>query len=99
MTANGHATHLNGKDVGIMRDERKIIEWDWDIEHDDRRREAKYDAALHDAQHPFQVDRRVLKDVVRENMDDEVGRIVFISSGKQYHLGVSRSCSRLTRAV
>ncbi|KAH7924932.1 hypothetical protein BV22DRAFT_1012251 [Leucogyrophana mollusca] len=57
------------------------VTWDWDVEHEDRRREAKADAALHGAQ-PFQVDRRVLKDVVREKMDCEVGRITFLSSGK-----------------
>jgi hypothetical protein len=57
-----------------------VIEWDWDIEHHDRRLEAKADAALHGAQ-PFQVDRRVLKDVVREMTGCEVGRINFLSSG------------------
>ncbi|EIW77328.1 hypothetical protein CONPUDRAFT_84449 [Coniophora puteana RWD-64-598 SS2] len=59
------------------------VEWDWDIEHADRARENKADAAqpLHDAAVPFQVDRRVLKDVVREKTGAEVGRIKFISSG------------------
>jgi hypothetical protein len=57
-----------------------VIEWDWDLEHHDRRLEAKADAALHGAQ-PFQVDRRVLKDVVREMTACEVGRINFLSSG------------------
>lgn len=57
------------------------IEWNWDVEHADRRREAKTDASLHDAQ-PFQVDRRVLKDIVREKTHCEVGRITFLSSGK-----------------
>ena len=57
-----------------------VIEWDWDTEHHDRNLEAKADAALHGAQ-PFQVDRRVLKDVVRETMGCEVGRIKFLSSG------------------
>ncbi|KAF9220763.1 hypothetical protein BS17DRAFT_713562 [Gyrodon lividus] len=56
------------------------VEWDWDTEHEDRRREAKADFALHGAQ-PFQVDRRVLKDVVREKTNCEVGRITFLSSG------------------
>ncbi|KAG2140676.1 hypothetical protein DEU56DRAFT_980054 [Suillus clintonianus] len=57
-----------------------FIQWDWDTEHHDRRLEAKADAALHGAQ-PFQVDRRVLKDVVREMTGCEVGRINFLSSG------------------
>jgi hypothetical protein len=57
-----------------------VIEWDWDVEHYDRQLEAKADAALHGAQ-PFQVDRRVLKDVVRETMGCDVGRIKFLSSG------------------
>ncbi|KII84602.1 hypothetical protein PLICRDRAFT_179412 [Plicaturopsis crispa FD-325 SS-3] len=57
-----------------------LLEWDWDTEHADRKREAKADAALHGAQ-PFQVDRRLLKDVVREKMGCEVGRITFLSSG------------------
>ncbi|THH11350.1 hypothetical protein EW146_g8068, partial [Bondarzewia mesenterica] len=56
------------------------IEWDWDMEHEDRRREAKASAAQHNAQ-PFLVDRKLLKDVVREKMDCEVGRITFLSSG------------------
>lgn len=57
-----------------------VIEWDWHVEHSDRQLEAKADAALHGAQ-PFQVDRRVLKDVIREMMGCEVGRITFLSSG------------------
>ncbi|KAF9256402.1 hypothetical protein L218DRAFT_966408 [Marasmius fiardii PR-910] len=54
--------------------------WDWDVEQKDRQREAKMDASLHSAA-PFEVDRRVLKDVVREKMGVEVVRIEFISSG------------------
>ncbi|KAF5336436.1 hypothetical protein D9611_006623 [Ephemerocybe angulata] len=54
--------------------------WDWDIEHEDRRRERAYDAALRDTM-PFEVDRRLLKDVVREKMGAEVGRIKFLSAG------------------
>lgn len=63
------------------------IEWDWDVEHADRRREARADAA-HDAQ-PFLVDRRVLKDIVREKTHCEVGRITFLSSGKLLRLPLS----------
>jgi hypothetical protein len=54
--------------------------WDWDIEHADRKRERQEDAALRD-QAPFEVDRRLLKDVVREKMGVEVGRIRFLSAG------------------
>lgn len=56
------------------------LEWDWDIEHEDRRKEAKADAAMHGAA-PFLVDRRVLKDVVTEKVGVDVGRISFLSSG------------------
>ena len=66
------------------------IEWSWDIEREDRQREAKADAALHDAQ-PFHVDRRVLKDIVREKTHCEVGRIAFLSSGKYLLLRLSLS--------
>lgn len=54
--------------------------WDWDVEHEDRKRERKADATLRGAA-PFEVDRRVLKDVVREKMGLEVGRIRFLSAG------------------
>ncbi|KAF8628047.1 hypothetical protein AX17_006051 [Amanita inopinata Kibby_2008] len=56
------------------------LEWDWEYEHADRKYEAKADVALHGAI-PFQVDRKVLKDVVREKMGVDVGRITFLSSG------------------
>lgn len=59
--------------------------WDWDIEHEDRRREAQADAVLHAAP-PFQVDRRTLKDIVREKMGAEVVRIKFLSSGQSFLL-------------
>jgi hypothetical protein len=59
-----------------------LLEWDWTIEHADRKREARADSALHHHQHTFQVDRKVLKDVVREKMHTDVGRIKFLSSGK-----------------
>jgi hypothetical protein len=58
-----------------------VIEWDWDLEHKDRQREKVADAAIHDVRYPFDVDRRVLKDIVREQMGEEVGRIKFLSSG------------------
>ncbi|KAI0064979.1 hypothetical protein BV25DRAFT_1799476 [Artomyces pyxidatus] len=56
------------------------LEWDWDIEHADRKREAKADKAVHNAQ-PFHVDRGLLRDVVKEKMECPVGRITFLSSG------------------
>ncbi|KAF5380784.1 hypothetical protein D9757_007105 [Collybiopsis confluens] len=56
------------------------MEWDWDIEHADRKAETKADAVLHGAL-PFEVDRKLLKDVVREKMNEEVARIKFLSAG------------------
>lgn len=59
------------------------IEWDWDAEHADREKERKADATMmHMHNGPFQVDRKLLKDVVREKMECEVGRIQFLSSGE-----------------
>jgi len=56
------------------------IAWDWQAEHRDRKLESKADSALHGTQ-PFQVDRRVLKEVVRERARVDVARITFLSSG------------------
>ena len=56
------------------------LEWDWDVEHEDRRHEKQADAALHNAL-PFLVDRSVLKDVVREKFSSPVARIKFLSAG------------------
>ncbi|KAF7324118.1 hypothetical protein MKEN_00634200 [Mycena kentingensis (nom. inval.)] len=56
------------------------LEWDWDIEHADRKRETQADKEQHGAL-PFEVDRRVLKDVVLEHMKKPVARIVFLSAG------------------
>ncbi|KAG1871459.1 hypothetical protein F4604DRAFT_1769800 [Suillus subluteus] len=91
MQRNGHGDHVDAvaQDTPLLPGtvplpqalaSMSVIEWDWDVEHHDRRLEAKADAALHGAQ-PFQVDRRVLKDVVREMTGCEVGRINFLSSG------------------
>jgi hypothetical protein len=64
---------------------RPPLTWDWTIEHEDRRRERKVDDALH-APTPFEVDRKILKDVVREKMGVEVGRIRFLSAGEsEFH--------------
>lgn len=54
----------------------KKLEWDWDVEHADRAREARLDGA--DA---LQVDRRVMREIVKEHMGADVVRIRFISSG------------------
>ncbi|KAF9555649.1 hypothetical protein CPC08DRAFT_711882 [Agrocybe pediades] len=60
--------------------QRPPLVWDWTIEHEDRKKERKADAALHGAT-PFEVDRKILKDVVREKMGVEAGRIQFLSAG------------------
>ena len=60
---------------------RPPLQWNWEIEHADRKKERKADAALHGAT-PFEVDRRVLKDIVREKMGVDVGLITFLSAGK-----------------
>ena len=57
------------------------IYWDTAAERDDRAREAAADGPHCDAQ-PFFVDRRVLKDIVREKTSADVGRITFISAGE-----------------
>ncbi|KAJ7637324.1 hypothetical protein DFH06DRAFT_1002658 [Mycena polygramma] len=77
------------------------LEWDWDIEHADRRREAQADAALHGAT-PFEVDRRVLKDVVLEHMRTPVARIVFLSAGtfhKAYLITLTTSHQLIARVA
>ncbi|KAG7448379.1 uncharacterized protein BT62DRAFT_702658 [Guyanagaster necrorhizus] len=58
----------------------ETLEWNWDVEHSDRRREKQADAALHGAL-PFLVDRSVLKDVVREKFATNPARIMFLSAG------------------
>jgi hypothetical protein len=67
------------------------VVWDWAVEHADRAREKQADAARakhhgsragagidHDV---FDVDRKIMKDLVAEKMGEEVGRIVFVGSG------------------
>lgn len=54
--------------------------WDWDAEREDRQKEIKVDRATHGAQ-PFEVDRKVLKDVVHEKMGAAVARINFLGAG------------------
>ncbi|KAI6006732.1 hypothetical protein EDC04DRAFT_2582861 [Pisolithus marmoratus] len=64
------------------------VRWNHDEELADRRREADADsAAVHAAIQPLHVDRRVLRDIVREHVHAQVGRITFLSSGvsTSYH--------------
>jgi hypothetical protein len=60
--------------------------WSWPYEHADRKREREADKALrHGAGHhnmPFEVDRKLLKDIVGEKMGEGVGRIEFLSAGR-----------------
>jgi len=56
------------------------IEWDWALEHADRKREAKADSAVHGPP-IFNVDRNILRDVIKEKLECRVGRITFLSSG------------------
>lgn len=56
-----------------------MVEWDWNYEQADRKREAKADTA-HGVQ-PFLVDRNLLRDVIREKLGCRVGRITFLNSG------------------
>lgn len=72
---------------------RPPLQWSWEVEHADRRKERKADAALHGAT-PFEVDRRVLKDIVREKMGVDVGLITFLSAGE--HLGIPHCRHRLS---
>lgn len=58
--------------------------WDWDIEHADRKEEAKADAAIH-GHPPFQVDRKLLKDIVQERMGTDVVRVRFLGAGECLH--------------
>ncbi|EIW55627.1 uncharacterized protein TRAVEDRAFT_129507 [Trametes versicolor FP-101664 SS1] len=59
--------------------------WDWDIEHADRQAERKADAAVHGAI-PFEVDRKLLKDIVKERMGADVARIKYLGAGT-FHKG------------
>ena len=63
----------------------KHLEWDWDAEYADRAREKRHDGS----DTSFQIDRRVLRDVVKEKLGVEVARIRFLSSGGQHQLCLS----------
>ncbi|KAI0746886.1 hypothetical protein C8Q80DRAFT_1121584 [Daedaleopsis nitida] len=71
------------------------LEWDWDSEHEDRKAEAKADAAIHGAT-PFQVDRKLLKDIVHERMGAHVARIKFLGAGT-FHKGMAKPVYCLLR--
>ncbi|KAG1763292.1 hypothetical protein EDD22DRAFT_887499 [Suillus occidentalis] len=90
MQRNGHGDHVDAvaQDTPLLPGTLPLpqpstsmspIQWDWDLEHHDRSLEAKADAALHGAQ-PFQVDRRVLKDVVREMTACEAYLVTLVDS-------------------
>ncbi|KAG6835620.1 hypothetical protein H0H93_016444 [Arthromyces matolae] len=82
MHENVHKLPLNGDSKPkSAKPSREPLQWSWEIEHADRKREAKAEGAADGAAAPFPVDRRVLKDVVREHRGVDVGRIVFLSSG------------------
>lgn len=71
---------------------RPPLQWNWEVEHADRKKERKADAALHGAT-PFEVDRKVLKDIVREKMGVDVGLITFLSAGEySVNLITGRDC-------
>lgn len=57
-----------------------LLQWNWEAEHADRKLEAKADSAIRDAP-PFQVDRKLLKDIVQEKMGANVARIKFLGAG------------------
>ncbi|KAG7086800.1 hypothetical protein E1B28_002728 [Marasmius oreades] len=96
MERNGVIKRKN-VDIGV---EAPLV-WDWDVEQKDRQREAKMDASVHGAI-PFEVDRKILKDVVREKMGIEVGRIEFISSGtfhKAYFVTLTNKVQLVARVA
>jgi hypothetical protein len=69
-------------------------EWDWNVEHEDRKREAEADRVFKEYG-PFLVDRAALKSVVKEKMNSEVVRIMFLSSGT-FHKVIHSRCPFLS---
>jgi len=97
MHLDGHpTTQLNDHTPpnGITPTTQPQLVWSWPIEHEDRRKERNADAASHNAR-PFEVDRKILKDVVREKMGVDVGRITFMSAGES-EVSVHQFMSLLT---
>ncbi|KAG6879621.1 hypothetical protein C0992_000456 [Termitomyces sp. T32_za158] len=81
MHGNGHDLSLiPNQDFSPTEPRLEPLQWSWEIEHADRQREVKADAAA-DGAALFPVDRKVLKDVVREHRGVDVGRIEFLSAG------------------
>ena len=83
----GALNHIDGQDDSFSfdntiagRNERPAthvaLVWDWEADLADRERERRVDG-----DNSFVVDRRVLRDVVKEVMGAEVVQILFISSG------------------
>ncbi len=68
--------------------QKTTLTWDWPLEHADRKKEARADAAAHDTP-PFQVDRKLLKDIVHEKMATEVARITYLGAGTCYRVASS----------
>ncbi|KAF7350304.1 hypothetical protein MVEN_01334500 [Mycena venus] len=100
--------HVNGNGHASSSAPAPALEWDWDVEHADRKREAAADAALAHSNAasassmPFEVDRRVLKDVVLEHMGSEVARIEFLSAGtfhKAYLITLTNSHQLVARVA
>lgn len=76
----GASPEADGDEVGeseIIVPPAPQFEWDWEIDQADRARERRHDGT----DVTFQVDRKVMRDVVKERMGAEVARIRFISSG------------------
>ncbi|KAL6303218.1 hypothetical protein BKA93DRAFT_788604 [Sparassis latifolia] len=82
-TATSSSAHLTPMQPDLCS--KPPLVWDWDLEHEDRKKEAKADAAIHGVP-PFQVDRKLLKDIVHERMSTEVARIHFLGAGT-FHKG------------
>ncbi|KAL7284120.1 hypothetical protein ACG7TL_001401 [Trametes sanguinea] len=78
--------------------EKPRLVWDWDIEHADRQEERKADAAVHGAI-PFEVDRKLLKDIVQERMGAEVARIKFLGAGTFHKVSARISRLRLLTPI
>lgn len=76
-----HIGSTDTANVAQRKDELKPLKWSWEVEHEDRRKEAKADAAVHGAA-PFQIDRKLLRDIVQEKMAAEVVRIQFLGAGE-----------------
>ena len=77
---NDNGTHLQTRTVTNNTTNKPPLSWSWELEHADRKKEAQADAAVHGAP-PFQVDRKLLKDIVQEKMQKEVVRIEFLGAG------------------